>query len=81
MAEYERGMVRWTENKDGTFKCVEPQLLPGEKRIIPLFQDESSFHAGEYKSNIWCVSFVLALEVLTLISSLGKGCVLGNKNL
>jgi hypothetical protein len=53
MAEYERQMVRWTENEDGTFECVEPELSPGEKRIIPLFQDESSFHAGEYKSNIW----------------------------
>ena len=53
MAEYERQMVRWAENEDGTFKCVEPELQPGEKRIIALFQDKSSFHAGEYKSNVW----------------------------
>lgn len=53
MAEYERWMVRWIENEDGTFKRVEPQLLPGEKRIIPLFQDESSFHTCKYKSNVW----------------------------
>ena len=53
MAEYERQMVRWAENEDGTFERVEPELQPGEKRIIALFQDESSFHAGEYKSNVW----------------------------
>ena len=53
MAEYERQMVRWVENEDGTFRRVEPELLPGEKRVIALFQDESSFHAGEYKSNVW----------------------------
>jgi hypothetical protein len=46
-------MVRWTKNEDGTFECIEPQLHPGEKRIIPLFQDKSLFHAGEYKLNIW----------------------------
>ena len=53
MAEYKRQMVRWVENEDGMFRCVEPELLPGEKRVIALFQDESLFHAGEYKSNVW----------------------------
>ena len=50
MAKHERQMVRWTENKEGTFEHVEHQLLPREKRIIPLFQDKSSFHASEYKA-------------------------------
>lgn len=53
MDEYERRMVKWAENEDGTFERVEPDLPPGEKRVIALFQDESSFHAGEYKSNVW----------------------------
>jgi hypothetical protein len=53
MAEYERCMVKWIEKEDGTFECIEPQLRHGEKRIVPIFQDESSFHAGEYKSNVW----------------------------
>ena len=53
-------MVKWFENEDGGFECVEPLLGPGEKRIIPVFQDESSFHTGEYKSNVWCIdSFCL----------------------
>jgi hypothetical protein len=37
MAEYERYMVKWVENKNSYFERVEPQLCPGEKRIIPLF--------------------------------------------
>lgn len=53
MAKYERCMVKWTENDTGGFDRVEPHLSPGEKRIIAVFQDESSFHAGEYKSNVW----------------------------
>ena len=53
MAKYERCMVRWMENNMCSFDHVEPLLSPGKKRIIPIFQDESSFHAGEYKSNIW----------------------------
>lgn len=53
MAKHEKCMVKWSENEDGQFERLEPQLLPGEKQIIPIFQDESSFHAGEYKSNVW----------------------------
>ncbi len=53
MAEHKRCMVKWVEKENGQFECIEPQLHPGEKRIVPIFQDESSFHAGEYKSNVW----------------------------
>jgi hypothetical protein len=53
MASFERRMVRW-EFKDSKLVRVEPQLGPGEKRVIAVFQDESSFHANEYKQNIWC---------------------------
>jgi hypothetical protein len=53
MAKHERCMVTWIENDTGSFNHVEPHLSPGKKRIIPIFQDESSFHAGEYKLNVW----------------------------
>jgi len=53
MKSFERRMVRW-ECKDSKLVCVEPQLKPGEKRVIAVFQDKSSFHANEYKQNIWC---------------------------
>ena len=53
MAKYKNCMVRWIENEDRMFEHNEPQLCSREKRIIPLFQDESSFHATEYKSNVW----------------------------
>lgn len=43
MAQYERLMVQF----------IGPDLAPGEKRIIVLMQDESTMHAGEYKSNVW----------------------------
>jgi len=55
MAKYEEYMVKWVENRRGGFECIEPDLRPREKRIIPIFQDKSSFHAGEYKSNVWLV--------------------------
>jgi hypothetical protein len=55
MAKYEQLMVKWVERKNGTFEHVEPELGPGEKQVVALFQDESSFHASEYKSNVWLV--------------------------
>ena len=72
MAEYEGCMVKWFENKDGSFEHVESSLGPGEKRIVPVFQDESLFHTGEYKLNVWCVGSLCLRQVLTLF--LGKGC-------
>ena len=65
MAKYEKCMVKWIKREDRTFKHVEPELGPGEKQIVPLFQDESLFHAGEYKSNVWSVhSFCLMVLFL-----------------
>ena len=57
MASYESRMVRWEPEGDDYAELVrkDPVLGPGEKRIIALFQDESSFHVNEYKKNIWCV--------------------------
>jgi hypothetical protein len=53
MESLERRMVRWEFNNPGLLR-VEPQLRHGERRIIAVFQDESSFHANKYKQNIWC---------------------------
>ena len=53
MESLEKKMVRWEFNNPGLLR-VEPELRPGKKRIIAVFQDESSFHANEYKQNIWC---------------------------
>ena len=49
---FERRMVCW-ELKESVLKHIEPELEPGEKRVIAIFQDESSFHVNEYKQNIW----------------------------
>ena len=57
MASYRDRMVKW-ELREGSDELVhaDPKLRPGEKRIIALFQDESSFHANEYKRTIWWVT-------------------------
>ena len=54
MAKYEKSMVKWTL-VGVELKREDPVLEPGEKRIVPIFQDESLFHANKYKQNIWCV--------------------------
>jgi hypothetical protein len=32
-------------------------LGPDEKRIIAVFQDESSFHVNDNRQTAWCVPF------------------------
>src|SRR6266702_4047583 len=78
MAKYKSCMVKWVENTNGGFECIEPQLGPGEKRVIPIFQDESSCHMGEYKSNVGLVCF-LYLRFLSLYCA-WEGCILMSKN-
>ena len=52
MAKFEKKMVRWELN-GSELERVEPELEPGKKRIITVFQDESLFHANKYKQSIW----------------------------
>jgi hypothetical protein len=52
MRKYEAQMTHYVVDGD-TLKPIEPDLQPGQKKIIALFQDESSFHANEYKSLAW----------------------------
>jgi len=54
MASHQKKMVRW-EQQESELVRIDPVLMPGEKRIIAMFQDESMFHANEYRSTIWCV--------------------------
>ncbi|KAF9550187.1 hypothetical protein CPC08DRAFT_729221 [Agrocybe pediades] len=53
MEKYQGHMAQWNEDSDGNFKRIAPTLKEGEKEIIPNFQDESCFHANEYKSSMW----------------------------
>jgi hypothetical protein len=55
MALHAQKMVHWepSESESGLMR-IDPDLGLGEKRVIAVFQDESSFHANEYKRNIWC---------------------------
>ena len=53
MALHEKKMVQWVMNESRLVR-IEPDLGPDEKRVIAIFQDESSFHANEYKQTAWC---------------------------
>lgn len=56
MKEFEARMTCYLVDKTtGELVPIEPTLSPGQKKVIPLFQDESSFHANEYKSSAWFV--------------------------
>jgi hypothetical protein len=52
-------MVYWVL-KELKLEHVEPDLGPSEKRIIAVFQDESSFHVNEYKQTAWCAPWLSA---------------------
>ena len=54
MASLERRMVHWV-SRESILERIELELEPGEKRVIAVFQDESSFYANKYKQNAWCV--------------------------
>ena len=58
MASYQDKMVKW-QSHGSNLKCANPRLGTDEKRIITLFQDESCFHANEYRASIWCVPLFL----------------------
>ncbi|KAF9516801.1 hypothetical protein BS47DRAFT_1380805 [Hydnum rufescens UP504] len=61
MENYEWHMAQYNgENLDRK----EPNLQPGEKRIIAQFHDESCFHANEFKKSAWSVQFILGALLL-----------------
>jgi hypothetical protein len=54
MEEFEARMVHYEANdQDEDLKRVEPKLGPGEKEIIPIFHDESCFHANDQTGRAW----------------------------
>ena len=57
MASLENQMVQWVP-KGSKLEHVDPDLGRGEKRVIVLFQDESSFHVNEYKKSTWYTQLV-----------------------
>jgi hypothetical protein len=68
MVSFERRMAQWKPEGPGLVR-IEPDLGPGEKRIIAVFQDESCFHANDNKQNAWCAPAAdlhVALFPLTL---------------
>jgi hypothetical protein len=52
LLEYEQRMVKF-ELEGDVLHRVEPHLQPGERLLIPLWQDETCFHANEWKKNAW----------------------------
>ena len=56
MALHEKNMVQWVTNGSNSSELVriDPKLGPDDKRVIVVFQDESSFHVNEYKQTLWC---------------------------
>ena len=54
MASLERRMVQWISEGSELMR-IDLDLEIGKKRVIAVFQDESSFHVNEFKKTIWCV--------------------------
>ncbi|KAF9498601.1 hypothetical protein BDN71DRAFT_1530368 [Pleurotus eryngii] len=50
MAKYEARMVHY---EGPELRQVEPKLADGEEEIIPLFHDESCFHANDQTNRAW----------------------------
>jgi len=52
MASLERRMVQWV-SRGSELERVDPDLGPGKKQVIAVFQDESAFHVNEFKKSTW----------------------------
>lgn len=50
MAKYEERMAKY---EGPELKRHDPNLQPGERRIIAYFQDECCFHAHDQPSSAW----------------------------
>jgi len=51
MALLQKRMVKW-KVEGSELMHIDLKLRPGEKRVVAIFQDESSFHINEYKKSI-----------------------------
>jgi len=61
MALHEKNMVQWLAN--GT-EHIDLKLGPGDKRVITVFQDESSFHINEYKQIVSYAPFLFPVKLI-----------------
>jgi len=52
MTSLERRMAHW-DSRGSELVRIDPELGPGEKRVIAVFQDESCFHVNEFKKTTW----------------------------
>ena len=64
MENFERRMA---QHHGPELRRCEPNLQPGEKRIIAQFHDESCFHANEFKRSTWCVGVLFRLFTCFLL--------------
>ena len=63
MEKFERRMVQY---HGPDLEHCEPNLQPGEKRIIAQFHDESCFHANEFKKSAWYATTWIITEFIVL---------------
>jgi hypothetical protein len=55
MAELEHCVAKYVPNLSGNMEWIEPDPAPGEKELIPEFQDETCCQANEHASLAWWV--------------------------
>jgi hypothetical protein len=53
MAEYEKRMRKYEVQGDGTTRVVEPVLKEGEKNVVLVTHDESTFYSNECSRMVW----------------------------
>ncbi|THU76463.1 hypothetical protein K435DRAFT_704834 [Dendrothele bispora CBS 962.96] len=56
MLEFERCMTKYVWDMDKQeLEQIAPDLREGERELIPLFHDESSFHHNDFEKSLWLV--------------------------
>jgi len=60
MKDFEHRMAQYEGLE---LKCVEPNLLPGERELIAEFQDETCCQGNEHKPLAWYVSALPLCQV------------------
>lgn len=53
MKEYESKMSKWVLDGNGNPVKIPPNLKAGEKEIVLITHDESTFYSNECKSVVW----------------------------
>ena len=53
MNEYERRMSKWEIDGKGNPVKIPPDLKPGEKEVVLITHDESTFYSNECKQVVW----------------------------